>query len=60
MFDVLEIEIAPPHNKRVMAVDMTEMEADAFIKIAVMRRGVENHFYKAVPAGSARADGEVR
>ena len=59
MFDVMEIEIAPPHNKRVMAVDLDEKNAEAFIKMAIARRGVELHFYKAVPAGSMRV-GEVR
>lgn len=48
-FDVYEIEIAPPHKRRLMARLMTEAEAEAFIKIAVARRGVETHFYKAEP-----------
>lgn len=42
-----------------MAIDLTEQEADAFIKLAVMRRGVEDQFYKAVPAGKHRS-GEAR
>lgn len=50
LFDVIEVEIAAPHSKRVMARRMTKGEADSFIKIAVARRGVETHFYKAEPA----------
>ncbi len=53
-FQVVEIKIAPPHERRVMAVDLSEMEAGAFIKLAVMRRGVEQQFYRAEPIG----DGE--
>jgi len=51
LFDVLEIEIKNPANRRVMDRDMTKENADAYVKIAVMRRGVETHIYKAVPAG---------
>jgi hypothetical protein len=42
---VVEVQIAPPHERRVMAVDLTEPQADEFIKFAVMRRGVRTHFY---------------
>ncbi len=59
MFDVIEVQIKAPHETRVMAVDLTENDADAFIKFAVIRRGVEHQFYKAVPAGKYRK-GEAR
>ena len=49
MFDVVEIEISPPHAQRVMAENLTEEAAEAFVKMAVIRRGVERHFYKAIP-----------
>jgi len=54
-FDLLEIEIKNPANKRVMERDLSEDNADAFIRMAVFRRGVETHFYKAVPAGTVTA-----
>lgn len=41
-----------PHIVRVLGRDMTERDADAYVRIAVIRRGVEAHFYKAVPSGS--------
>jgi hypothetical protein len=53
MFDVIEVEIAAPHAQRVMAERLSKDDAEAFIKIAVARRGVEKHFYKAVPASTA-------
>lgn len=46
-YKVVEVQIAPPHERRVMAVDLTEPQADEFIKFAVMRRGVEAQFYVA-------------
>ncbi len=51
-FDVLEIEIKNPANKRVMERGLSEDNAEAYVKMAVYRRGVETHFYKAVPAGT--------
>lgn len=46
-YKVVEVQIAPPRERRVMAVDLTEQQADAFIKMAVIRRGVRTHFYVA-------------
>lgn len=56
MFDVIEVEIAPPHRNRLMADDMTERDAEAYMKIAIARRGVEHHFYKVVPTGTVKCD----
>lgn len=50
-FDVIEVEIKNPHTVHVMDRDKDERNAEAFIKMAIARRGVETHFYKAVPAG---------
>lgn len=55
LYDVIEVEIANPENRRVMATGKTEENAEAYIKIAVARRGVETHFYmkrKAAPASA--------
>lgn len=52
-FGVVEIEIRNPENQRVMERNLSEDAAETYIKIAVMRRGVETHFYKAVSAGMA-------
>lgn len=51
-FDVVEIEIKNPLNRRVMDRGLSRDDADAYVKMAVYRRGVETHFYKAVPAGT--------
>ncbi len=53
-FDVLEIEISNPRNRLLMTTDLSKEDADAYVKMAVFRRGVETHFYKAVPAGTGR------
>lgn len=58
LFDVVEIEIARPHRVRVMDRNLNEDRADAVVSMAVMRRGVEEHFYKAVTAGKY-ADGDA-
>lgn len=51
LFDVLAVEIATG-NKRVMIRDVGEKAAEAFIRHAVIRRGVEKEIYTAVPADS--------
>lgn len=49
-YDVLAVDLA---TKRVslMAPDLTEPNAEAVVQMAVMRRGVEEAFYVAEPAG---------
>ena len=54
LVDVVEVQIKAPHDRRIMERGLTKENADAYIKLAVMRRGVETHFYKAVPDGTAR------
>jgi hypothetical protein len=51
MFDVIEVEIEVPHRIRVLDRSKSEANAEAIVKFAVWRRGVESHFYKTVPAG---------
>jgi hypothetical protein len=50
-FDVVAVNIKTA-AQRVMKRDLSIYSADAFIRFAVMRRGVDEEFYKAVPAGS--------
>lgn len=52
LFDVIAVQIKSPHRARIMARDLNEKSAAAFIKFTILRRGVEDHFYKSVPAGS--------
>ena len=59
MVDVIEVDIKPPHTIRVLARGYSEGNAEAFIKIAVMRRGVENSFYTTCRPGKYQ-DGDVR
>lgn len=56
MVDVIEVEIAAPHKVRVMATNKTVEEAEAFIRMAVIRRGVEHYFFTTAPAGKHRDD----
>ena len=44
-YDVYEVEIKNPENRRLMAANLPKAEADAFIEMAVYRRGVETHIY---------------
>lgn len=44
-FNVVEVEIKNPSNRRIMKADCSEEQAEDFIRIAVMRRGVETHFF---------------
>lgn len=58
LFDVIEVEIAAPHRVRVLNAAKTEANAEAIVKMAVMRRGVEHYFFKTCPTG-AYHDGDV-
>jgi hypothetical protein len=49
LVDVVEVQIKAPHERRVMERGLTKENADAYIKLAVMRRGVENQFYTTQP-----------
>lgn len=59
LFDVIEVETAAPHRVRVLAANKTEENAEAIVRMAVMRRGVEHHFFTAAPPGKYK-DGDVR
>jgi len=51
MVDVIEVEIRAPHHVRVLERNKSEQNADAIVNMAVMRRGVEEHFFTTCPAG---------
>ncbi|MGA8615153.1 MAG: hypothetical protein WB760_26430 [Xanthobacteraceae bacterium] len=57
MFDVIAVQIKAPHTVRIMDRNMTSENAEAYIKMAVIRRGVDDEFFKAVPAAKYR-DGD--
>lgn len=50
LFDVVAVDLKTG-AVRVMARDKTEANAEAFVTMAVIRRGVEDEIFKAVPAG---------
>jgi hypothetical protein len=50
LWDVVAVGINSGAH-RVIAAGKTEEDADAIVKLAVMRRGVEEEFFKAVPHG---------
>lgn len=58
MFDVLEVEIANPKNWRIVAENKSERNAEAIANMAVMRRGVDIHFYTIVPHGQGYEQAE--
>lgn len=45
LVDVVEVQIKPPHERRIMARKMTPDNAKAFVNMAIARRGVEHSFY---------------
>ena len=54
LFDVVATNIRT-RARRVMERDMTREDADAYVRMAVMRRGVEEEFFSAVPAEAEAA-----
>lgn len=57
LFDVVGVDLAT-HRVRIMATRQTAENADAYVKMAVMRRGVDEEFFAAPPAGLYR-DGDT-
>lgn len=55
LFDVVAVNIKTG-DKRSMATDKTEANAEAVVKDAVMRRGVQEEFYMMIPVRE-RANG---
>lgn len=53
LWDVVAVEIKPPNKERIMKRGLTEKNAEAFISIAVARRGVSEEFYTKKPTGYA-------
>lgn len=51
-FDVVAVNLKTL-GERVLTSDKSEEDAEAFIKIAIARRGVEEEFYKLVPVAAA-------
>ena len=51
LFDSLAINIKTGKVDFVMDKDMTEENAEATVKMAVYRRGVNEHFFSIAPAG---------
>lgn len=48
-FDIVAVNLET-HAERVMARGLTKRNAEAYIDMAVLRRGVDAEFYKAVPS----------
>lgn len=49
-FDVVEVNITS-REVRVLFAALSDSETDVVVGMAVRRRGVEHHFYAAVPTG---------
>jgi hypothetical protein len=56
LFDVLAVDMTT-HKIEIMAEKKTKRNADAIEMMAVMRRGVETHFYTSEPSGKHK-DGD--
>lgn len=57
LYDVIEVGMEKPHTVRIIDTGKTMANADAIVKMAVMRRGVEDHFFTTVEPG-AYSDGD--
>jgi hypothetical protein len=62
LFDVVAVDLTT-NAERVMERGLTHKNAEAYVMMAVMRRGVEDEFFKTVPQDAppgTQADNEVR
>jgi hypothetical protein len=50
--DVLAVLIRSPNTVRILATNEDKESAEAIMKMAIMRRGVETEFYSVVTSGS--------
>lgn len=55
LFDVVAVNISTG-KERIIERNKTERNAEAIVSMAVMRRGVEEEFFKTVPAGTPIKD----
>lgn len=53
LFDVIAVNIETG-ARRLIESNKTERNAEAIVNMAVMRRGVEEEYFDAVPAGSVK------
>lgn len=58
MFDVIAVSLEKPPTVRVLDRGLTQEDADATVRFAVIRRGVEKEFFAKVPAGKYK-DGDT-
>lgn len=47
-YDVIEVGMKKPHPVRIIERNKDMKDADAIVKMAVVRRGVEAHFFTTV------------
>ena len=52
-FDVIAVNIKTS-TKRVIVNNVKEKDAEAIVSMAVMRRGVEEEFFKVIPVGTVK------
>lgn len=57
LVDVIEVQIKAPHTIRVMDTGKSAASADFYIKMAILRRGVEHSFFMTAPTRQFR-DGD--
>lgn len=50
-YDAIAVTIAAPHQVRILARNRDHGTAEAAVKIAAIRRGVETEFYTTAPTG---------
>lgn len=53
LFDVIGVDLST-NKVRIMATDKTKENADAYVVMAVMRRGVDEECFGVVKAGSVK------
>ena len=57
LFDVVAVDAAK-HTVRLLESSKTEQNAEAIIRFAIIRRGLEEEFFAAVPSGKYK-DGDA-
>ena len=57
-YDILGVSLTKPNRVRVMATEKDYQNAEAYVNMAVLRRGVTEEFFVAVPTGTYQ-DGEA-
>jgi len=59
LLDVVAVEMNSGRVSEILAIAKSERNAEAIITMAVVRRGVDTHFYQEIPTASKKVGDSI-